>query len=261
LRVQRKTLLREDFSKQRSKESDTTSGCDTGGSDPGTSLNSFNRSSSSSSQADTDNDVAHDDDKENVEDDDDDDDQEDTTISPYVDHGTLAGYSKVMNVNNDLGYINNLAPAPTNHPPKPPPTASPYIQLPAANVRTGAAPQSNGYIQIQNVPRPQLVLNNPVTSPSLPPPAQELVPHSAENPFYSKVAIVTDPSLGPNVPQTLEPPREALQAVKMSPGYIQFPSSSSPNNPVVISPDKLSDTSIVAALTSTRANEPPNTVV
>ena len=185
-----------------------------------------------------------------------------TTVSPYVDHGTLAGYSKVMNVNNDLGYINNLAPTPTNHPPKPPATVSPYIQLPAANVRAGAAPQTNGYIQIQNVPRPHPVLHNPVTS-TLPSPAQELVPHSAENPFYSKVSIITD--LGSNVPpqppaETLEPPREPLQVVKVSPGYIQLPSSTTSSSPVVMSPNKLSDTSIVA-LTSSRANEPPNTLV
>ena len=181
-----------------------------------------------------------------------------TSVSPYVDPGTLAGYSKVMNVHNDLGYVNNLA-QPTNNPPKPPPTASPYIQLPASNVRAGSAPLSNGYIQIQNVPRPP-VLHNGVTSP---PPAQELVLHSAENPFYSKVSMITDPNLGVHEPppqprlQSLEP-LEPLQAVKISPGYIQFPSSSP--NPVVISPNKLSDTSIVA-LASSRANEPQNTIV
>ena len=124
-----------------------------------------------------------------------------------------------VGVINSNGYINTAAHASPSKP------TTGYIQLPAKPVSPASAPPpSNGYIQIQTVKI------NPVSEEISQP---ELVPHSAENPFYSKLGIPSE-DLG-----SLETP-----GVKISPGYIQFPNISAPSQgPVVISPTKLSDPS------------------
>lgn len=254
----RNDLMQTLLERNKSKSSDTTSGCESGhGSEQGLSLNSLNRSTSSnSSQADTDTEVP------------------DTlhlntadNILASVPHNP--GYSRVKSMEPSQpgdttgeGYINLSSPASAQ--PEPVSAAKPsngYIQLPVNSVNNLApGPQSvsSGYIQIQNVssmlpPAPAIDHSGPAavlehghisTPASLNVPnIHSLVRHSEDNPSYSKVSLVSQDDQKPS-------------AVKAAPstGYIQFPS-----NPVLISPNKLPDSN-----NSSRhgGNDPPqNTIV
>ena len=134
--------------RERSRESDTTSGCETGqSSDQAQSVDSFQRrDSGSSGSQDTDTDTG-DAAGDNI-------DLTDNDKNNQLDNFALStpvgGYSKV--VNNDSvasgptpGYI-NTAPAQTS--PDPVKPSNGYIQLPAKPSPAPVAPVSNGCIQI-----------------------------------------------------------------------------------------------------------------
>ena len=171
--------------REKSKESDTTSGCETGGgSGTGTSLNSLQRCRSS-----------------------------DSTASSGAQVEAEAG---------DRGYLQVAAPAPANGYINTEVEAAPaskpapgYIQLPAAS---GPPPgPATGYIQIQNVT--DMFGGGPPPAP--PPGTQELV-HSDENPFYSKVNIrlEREAEAEPGVkasPGYIQLPASASSAVTLSP--------------------------------------------
>ena len=130
----------------------------------------------------------------------------------------------------------------------PPPQSSEYIQLSLAN-----GPVSNGYIQIQQLPKnvlPGLTTTTSSSSshkPELDSLSVALVDTGFQSPGYSQVGLIN-------------PPEPAGASAKAGPGggggYIQFPSGS----PVVISPASLLDHS--SSLGPSRAAlEPRNTVV
>ena len=109
----------------------------------------------------------------------------------------------------------------------PPPQSSEYIQLALAN-----GPVSNGYIQIQQLPKNVLLATSTTSSmkPELDNRSVALVNAGLQSPGYSQVGLMkAEPS--PPVP------------VGPSAGYIQFPSSS-----VVISPGLLEQSSDPRAL-------------
>ena len=124
----------------------------------------------------------------------------------------------------------------------PPPQSSEYIQLSLAN-----GPVSNGYIQIQQLPKnvlPGLTTTTSSSSshkPELDSLSVALVDTGFQSPGYSQVGLI-------------KPPDPAGASAKAGPGggggYIQFPSGS----PVVISPASLLEPSRAAL-------EPRNTVV
>ena len=124
----------------------------------------------------------------------------------------------------------------------PPPQSSEYIQLSLAN-----GPVSNGYIQIQQLPKnvlPGLTTTTSSSSshrPELDSLSVALVDTGFQSPGYSQVGLIN-------------PPEPAGASAKAGPGggggYIQFPSGS----PVVISPASLLEPSRAAL-------EPRNTVV
>ena len=155
--------------REKSKESDTTSGCETGGgSGTGTSLNSLQRCRSSDSTA--------------------------SSGGQVEAEAGDRGYLQVAAPGPANGYINTeVEAAPASKP------APGYIQLPAAS---GPPPgPATGYIQIQNVA--DMFGGGPPPAP--PPGTQELV-HSDENPFYSKVVLCSAPSVPQPVVQSRRRP-------------------------------------------------------
>ena len=222
--------------RNKSKSSDTTSGCESGhGSDQGISMNSLDRSTSSnSSQADTD--------------------TEPVPEAMLANVPNNPGYSRMRSMEQPgEGYI-NLSTPPSSQP-EPAKPSNGYIQLPVNPPPAQPQPVSSGYIQIQNVSSmfaPAPANDTPVLEQVSPPASlnvpniHALVRHSEDNPAYSKVSLVSQdddqkPSVKPSVPAP-------------STGYIQFPS-----NPVLISPNKLPESN-----NSSRhgGNDPPqNTIV
>ena len=143
--------------RERSKDSETTSGCETGTS-VDSSLQRQHSGSYSGGEADQETQEAASEVRE----------PEPPSVPNYV------GYSKVVSAaTNGLG--GHLNTSDSNSVSKPPPG---YIQLPAVPANA-APPPSSGYIQIQKVPH---MLSN--GNPQNP----ELVP-STENPFYSRVSL------------------------------------------------------------------------
>ena len=207
--------------RERSKDSETTSGCETG-----TSVDSsLQRQHSGSSGGEADQEAGAAESPGEVK-------QEPPAAGQLAPN--YVGYSKVVSTASPgLGQMT----ASDSSGSQPPPG---YIQLPAA--ASPAPPPSNGYIQIQKVPQ---VLGSCNPRPCLPTSAPELVP-TTENPFYSRVSL----------PSPVEPISDLGSGVKTTPGYIQLPSSAP--GPLIISPNKLSE---AGPDSGPRPFEPHNTIV
>ena len=207
--------------RERSKDSETTSGCETGTS-VDSSLQRQHSGSYSGGEADQEAGAAESPGEVKQE-----------PAAAGQPAPNYVGYSKVVSAaTNGLGHTNT-----SDSVSKAPPG---YIQLPAAC----AAPPSSGYIQIQKVPQ---MLASSNGRPCLPTSSPELVP-STDNPFYSRVSLQSP----------AQPMSDPGQSVKTTPGYIQLPGPAP--GPLIISPNKLSETS-PGPDSGPRPFEPHNTIV